>query len=75
MNDDLFSDMKESLSPKMRWMRQHKIVTQHHCDPEIKGNDWTAHHPSGTHTVGNEEDEALCKLINKVDGLQHWNLR
>lgn len=80
MSDELFQ-IDESLSPRLRWMQQHKFRTHH--APWCEDSPWSAWHPEneseqGLPTdpeacgYGMDEDEAIVDLAKKLN-LKLWN--
>lgn len=69
-------DIEPSLSPRLKWMQEHKVrVTEvaRHFQDEFGLPAWCAHsteqNPEGT---GDTEDEALVDLARKL-GIRLWN--
>ena len=72
MSDELFH-VKESLSPRLAWMRENKIQTQkitHDSYPPHES--WQAWVMFTMAAFGDTEDEAIVALAKKLN-LKLWN--
>lgn len=76
---DLF-DIPETLSPRLKWMREHGIVAQFYSlDSMPPKTGWQAWVPMSTENAwpqatafGDTEDEAIVALAKKLN-LKLWN--
>ena len=74
MSDTLF-EIPEQLSPRLAWMREHKIDTMDKAyDPFTGDHRWMAFKVSNIRTkdFGDTENEALSALAVKMN-LKLWN--
>ena len=74
MSDTLF-DLPESPSPRLKWLRAHKIKTCADAFDAYTGEDrWVAYlrDDIGDNEFGDTEDEAIVALAKKLN-LKLWN--
>jgi hypothetical protein len=69
MTDELFQ-IPETLSPRLRWMREHQVTTTKEAEPS--GDLWTAWVFPDTSGYGATEDDALADLAKKLS-IPLWN--
>ena len=69
MSDELFPASEvASDSPKLRWMRAHKIKSQDRGEEANPRMRWTAYHADTCHrTYAPDEDSALIDLAEMLD--------
>jgi hypothetical protein len=68
MTDELFQ-IPETLSPRLRWMREHDIRIHRDSEEPHEFTAWTLPDVSG---YGATEDEALADLARKLN-VKLWN--
>lgn len=71
---DLLFTIPESLSPRMKWMREHDVHTRICNDEEDPWTAWTGEEaeaiPAGRFSVGVDENQAIERLAT----FRGWNL-
>jgi len=84
MTAELF-DTPESLSPRLAWMRKHKLETMRNPSPKAEDGEspWvcrvikTAESKSGlwwpNEIAGGDTEEQACEQFAMNRGLKHWN--
>jgi len=65
---ELFNDIPQELSPKLRWMNKHKIHVE-----QVKDGAWVAFKERTTHSVrADSYDDALNGLVKRLK-IRYWN--
>lgn len=67
---ELFSNIEESLSPRLYWILRHKIIRRTYVDD--KGKQIHVAEAYGIRVDSETEDDALCKLACAT-GIKLWN--